>query len=71
MPDIIAAEKPIYFQKRRTEIMMLKRYSAIALFFVAFSGVISAGAQTSPFSAEAKQKAESLLKQMTLDEKVR
>lgn len=51
--------------------MMLKRYSAIALFFVAFSGVISAGAQTSPFSAEAKQKAESLLKQMTLDEKVR
>src|ERR1700722_20418416 len=50
--------------------MMLKRYSAIALFGVAFSGVIAAGAQTSPFSAEAKQKAESLLKQMTLDEKV-
>jgi beta-glucosidase len=50
--------------------MMLKRYSAIALFFVAVSGVIAAGAQISPFSAEAKQKAESLLKQMTLDEKV-
>jgi len=50
--------------------MMLKRYSAIALFGVAFSGAIAAGAQTSPFSAEAKQKAEALLKQMTLDEKV-
>jgi beta-glucosidase len=50
--------------------MMSKRYSAIALLAVAFSGVIAAGAQTSPFSAEAKQKAESLLKQMTLDEKV-
>ena len=49
---------------------MLKRYSAIALLGVAFSAVIAAGAQTSPFSAEAKQKAESLLKQMTLDEKV-
>ena len=49
---------------------MLKRYSAIALFGVAFSGAIATGAQTSPFSAEAKQKAESLLKQMTLDEKV-
>jgi beta-glucosidase len=50
--------------------MMLNRYSAIALFAVAFSGAIATGAQTSPFSAEAKQKAESLLKQMTLDEKV-
>jgi beta-glucosidase len=70
VPDIIAAEKPIYFQKRRTKIVMLKRYSAIALFGVAFFGVVTTGAQTSPFSAEAKQKAESLLKQMTLDEKV-
>jgi beta-glucosidase len=50
--------------------MMFKRYSAIALFGVALSGVVAAGAQTSPFSAEAKKKAESLLKQMTLDEKV-
>jgi beta-glucosidase len=58
------------FSKMETKNMMLKRYSAIALFGVAFSGVIAAGAQTSPFSAEAKQKAESLLKQMTLDEKV-
>jgi beta-glucosidase len=49
--------------------MMLKRYSAIARFFVAFFGVVATGAQTSPFSAKAKQKAESLLKQMTLDEK--
>jgi hypothetical protein len=48
MPDILAAEKPIYFQKRRTKTMMLKRYSAIALFGVAFSGVIATGAQTSP-----------------------
>jgi beta-glucosidase len=52
------------------EIMMVKSYSAIVLFFVAFSGVIATGVQTSPFSADAKQKAESLLKQMTLDEKV-
>src|SRR5580698_3741182 len=50
--------------------MMLKRYSAIAVFGVVFSSAIATGAQTSPFSAEAKQKAESLLKQMTLDEKV-
>ena len=50
--------------------MMLKRYSAIALCWFAFSGVIATGAQASPFSAEAKQKAESLLKQMTLGEKV-
>jgi len=50
--------------------MMVKRYSAIALLGVALSGAVTAGAQTSPFSAEAKQKAESLLKQMTLDEKV-
>jgi beta-glucosidase len=49
--------------------IVLKRYSAIALFCVAFSNVVAAGAQTSPFSAEAKQKAETLLKQMTLDEK--
>jgi hypothetical protein len=70
MPDLIAAEKPIHFQKRRTKNMMLKRYSAVALFGVALSGVIATGAQTSPFSAEAKQKAASLLKQMTLDEKV-
>lgn len=50
--------------------MMLKRYSAIAFLGVAFFGVIATGALTSPFSAEAKQKAESLLKQTTLDEKV-
>ena len=50
--------------------IVLKRYSAIALFCVAFSDVVAAGAQTSPFSAEAKQKAETLLKQMTLDEKI-
>ena len=67
MPDLIAAEKPI---KRRTKNVMLKRYSAVALFGVALSGVIATGAQTNPFSAEAKQKAASLLKQMTLDEKV-
>src|ERR1700691_2340448 len=50
--------------------MTLKRYSAIALLGVAFSGVVAAEAQTSPFSADARQKAEALLKQMTLDEKV-
>ena len=55
MPDLIAAEKPIHFQKRRTKNMMLKRYSTVALFGVALSGVIATGAQTSPFSAEAKQ----------------
>src|ERR1700733_11764461 len=70
MPGIIAAEKPIHFQKPRTKIMMLKTYSAIALLGVALSGVVAAEAQKSPFSAEARQKAESLLKQMTLDEKV-
>jgi beta-glucosidase len=48
-------------KKLRMKNMMLKRFSAIALFGVAFSGAIAAGAQTSPFSAEAKQKAESLL----------
>ena len=51
--------------------MLLKRFSAFAL-CVSLSAILStsAGAQSGPFSAEAKQKAEALLKQMTLDEKV-
>jgi beta-glucosidase len=51
--------------------MMFKRYSAIALLGASFSMVnFAASGQTDPFSAGAKQKAETLLKQMTLDEKV-
>jgi beta-glucosidase len=51
--------------------MMFKRYSAIALLGALFSMMsLAANAQSHPFSAEAKQKAETLLKQMTLDEKV-
>jgi hypothetical protein len=41
MPDLIAAEKRIHFQKRRTKNMMLKRYAVVALFGVALSGVIA------------------------------
>jgi beta-glucosidase len=51
--------------------MILKRFSSFTLFFslsVAF--LSSAEAQSSPFSAEAKQNAEALLKRMTLDEKI-
>jgi beta-glucosidase len=49
----------------------LKRFSAFAL-SVSLSAIISisAGAQSGPFSAEAKQKAEALLKQMTLEERL-
>jgi beta-glucosidase len=52
--------------------MMFKRCSAIALLGASFSmaSCLAANAQTDPFSAQAKQKAEILLKQMTLDEKV-
>jgi hypothetical protein len=39
VPDIIAAEKPLYLQKRRTENMMLKMYSAIAFSQVFWGGV--------------------------------
>jgi beta-glucosidase len=50
---------------------MFKTCSAIALLGASFSVMNLAGnAQNGPFSAEAKQKAETLLKQMTLDEKV-
>jgi beta-glucosidase len=56
----------------RTENMVLRKCSAIALLGVSFSigNCLVANAQTSPFSAEAKQQAEALLKQMTLDEKL-
>src|ERR1700721_1723622 len=55
----------------RTEIIMFKTCSAIALLGASFSVMNLAGnAQNGQFSAEAKQKAETLLKQMTLDEKV-
>jgi beta-glucosidase len=51
--------------------MLLKRFSSFTLFFsLAVAFLASADAQSSPFSAEAKQKAEALLKQMTLDEKI-
>jgi beta-glucosidase len=52
--------------------MISKRCSAIALLGASFSigSCLVAKAQTSPFSIEAKQKAEALLKQMTLDEKL-
>ena len=52
--------------------MYLKRCSGFALLCASLSIVApaSAGAQDSPFSPEAKQKAEALLQQMTLDEKV-
>src|SRR5258708_38809762 len=64
------AQKSIRFG--RTEIMMLKRCSIIALLGALYSTTSgpTANAQTSPFSIEAKQKAEALLKQMTLVEKV-
>jgi len=52
--------------------MMSRKCSAIALLGVSFSigSCLAAKAQTSPFSTEAKQKAEALLKQMTLEEKL-
>ncbi|HET7103237.1 MAG TPA: beta-glucosidase BglX [Terracidiphilus sp.] len=52
--------------------MLLKKVSHSALVVLALSAVLcaSAAAQTRLFSTAAKQKAESLLKQMTLDEKV-
>src|SRR5271163_2867901 len=52
--------------------MMLKTCSAIVLLGASFSMVSchAPNAQTGPFTAEARQKAEILLKQMTLDEKV-
>src|ERR1700761_6286055 len=51
--------------------MMFKRCIAIALLGASLSVVsLVANAQTDPFSAEARQKAGILLKQMTLDEKV-
>jgi beta-glucosidase len=51
--------------------MHFNRYFALAV-WVSLSTVIgsSAGAQAAPFSNEAKQKAEALLRQMTVDEKV-
>src|SRR6202453_3445807 len=52
--------------------MMSRKCSAIALLGASISigSCFEAKAQTSPFSAEAKQQAEALLKQMTLDEKL-
>jgi beta-glucosidase len=52
--------------------VFLKRCSGFALLCVSLSiaAAASAGAQDGPFSPQAKQKAEALLKQMTLDEKV-
>jgi len=52
--------------------MLSGRFCAFALQCVSLLTLIgvSAAAQTGPFSAEAKQKAEALLKQMTLDEKI-
>lgn len=52
--------------------MMLKKCSAVALLGALCSTTSgpTATAQTTPFSIEAKQKAEALLKQMTLAEKV-
>jgi beta-glucosidase len=52
--------------------MMSRKCFAIALLWASISigSCLVAKAQTSPFSIEAKQKAEALLKQMTLDEKV-
>lgn len=50
----------------------MKTFSVIAAvgIFAAAGFSASAGAQNGPFSIEAKQKAEALLKQMTVDEKV-
>jgi beta-glucosidase len=52
--------------------MMSRKCFAIALLGASISigSCLVAKAQTSPFSIEAKQKAEALLKQMTLDEKL-
>jgi beta-glucosidase len=52
--------------------MLLNGLFVFGLLPISLSAVIgvSAQAQTAPFSAEAKQKGEALLKQMTLDEKV-
>jgi beta-glucosidase len=51
---------------------MHSRYSALAILCALLSSAIgpTAGGQVTPFSDPAKQKAEALLKQMTLDEKV-
>ena len=54
--------------RKRDSRRLLITLAAIALFFAA--RCLVAKAQTSPFSTEAKQKAEALLKQMTLDEKL-
>jgi beta-glucosidase len=50
----------------------LRKFSLFALLCLSLLVVISpsAGAQSRLFSAEAKQKAQALLKQMTLDEKI-
>jgi beta-glucosidase len=52
--------------------MVLKRCSAIALLGASISigSCLVADAQAGPFSTQAKQQAEALLKQMTLDEKL-
>ena len=52
--------------------MLLKSRFVFGLLCISLAAVIgvSAQAQSAPFSAEAKQKAEALLKQMTLEEKV-
>ena len=56
----------------RNESKFMKTFSVIAAvgIFAAAGFSASAGAQNGPFSIEAKQKAEALLKQMTVDEKV-
>ena len=52
--------------------MLFKSLSVFGLLCISLSAIIgaSARAQTAPFSADTKQKAQALLKQMTLDEKV-
>ena len=52
--------------------MLMKRCSGFVLLFgmLAIFAPASASAQDPLFSNEAKQKAEALLKQMTLDEKI-
>jgi beta-glucosidase len=61
-----------YRQNTGGRIMFLKNISASIVLCGAISALVnsSALAQPGPFSAEARQKAEALLKQMTLDEKV-
>ncbi len=50
----------------------MKRFYALVSIGILLTGTLSVadGAQTVPFSSEAREKAESLLKQMTVDEKV-